>query len=58
MNLDSEDNWENWWEELLEAAKEYNDVRQQLIRNAPFVYEEYFEQGLLPTEALSMEWGV
>lgn len=49
--------FEDWFEELLEAASERDDLVYELALAAPFMYEDYHEQGMTPLEALEAEWG-
>lgn len=45
-----------WFNELVDLADDMPSV-QALILNAPFMYEDYFEQGMTPEQAMSAEWG-
>jgi len=47
--------FEDWFEEVLELAE--TERQRYLIASAPFMYEDYFEQGLSPQLALESEWG-
>jgi hypothetical protein len=49
--------FEDWFEELLELAAQRSDSVAALVAQAPFMYEDYHEQGLSPQLALESEWG-
>lgn len=49
--------FEEWFEELLDRAAERSDYTRQLVLQAPFMYEDFYEEGLTPLEALVIEWG-
>lgn len=49
--------WDDWFEELLELAEARNERVAYNVARAPFMYEDYHEQGLSPLDALEAEWG-
>ena len=49
--------WDEWFDELLMIAVSYSVGAQKAIQRAPFMYEDYFEDGLTPEEAFIEEWG-
>lgn len=49
--------FEDWMEELLDLAGERGDYTYRLVLQAPFMYEDYHEDGLTPQEAFVAEWG-
>ena len=46
-----------WFEQLLLLADDMPNV-QRLIAQAPFMYEDYFDNGMTPDEAMLAEWGM
>lgn len=49
--------FDEWFEQLLQLADDMPNV-YKLIERSPFMYEDYFEEGMDPQEALYAEWGV
>lgn len=47
-----------WFDELVELAYAVSGRIGKLVDRAPFMYEDYFEAGMEPHEALFAEWGV
>jgi hypothetical protein len=50
--------FESWFEELVELAYESSGRVGKLVDRAAFMYEDYFEFGMSPAEALFAEWGI
>jgi hypothetical protein len=50
--------FELWFEDLVELAYAESGSIGRLVDRAPFMYEDYFEAGMTPQEALLAEWGV
>jgi hypothetical protein len=46
-----------WFDELLDYADDVDSQRAELIAEYPFMYEDYFEEGLSPEDAYHEEWG-
>lgn len=49
--------FDDWFEELLELAQQRSEGVAYNVARAPFMYEDYHEQGLSPLDALEAEWG-
>lgn len=49
--------WDDWFDELLELADQRGEWLYGQVERAPFMYEDYHEQGLSPLDALEAEWG-
>lgn len=49
--------WDDWFDELLELAEQRGDRVASQVGRAPFMYEDYHEQGMSPLDALEAEWG-
>lgn len=49
--------FEDWMDELLELAEQRSERIAYNVARAPFMYEDYYDQGLSPLDALEAEWG-
>lgn len=49
--------FEDWFEELMELAYQRGESIAYNVGRAPFMYEDYHEQGMSPESALEAEWG-
>ncbi len=49
--------FDDWFEELLMIAMSYSVKVHRLIQQAPFMYEDYYEDGMSPEDAFYEEWG-
>lgn len=49
--------FEDWLEELLMLAEQRSERVAYNVQRFSFMYEDYFEQGLSPLDALEAEWG-
>lgn len=48
------DNFEEWFSEVVLIAEEYG--LRVLVERAPFMYEDYHEEGKTPYQAFEAEW--
>lgn len=47
-----------WFDDLVELAYQKSGTVGRLVDRAPFMYEDYYEAGMTPEEALIAEWGI